>query len=101
MLPDPVKIMQAPYVVRDPETGEISWPPPDIELELMELGLIPRRNNEQGLDVEPKQKRRREDRVVYTQRRTLSQTGTPHLGGRGGEDGGGIEEEDTWTRTKS
>lgn len=42
MLPCPIKTLQAPFITRDPETGEVSWPPPQIELELMELGLLPK-----------------------------------------------------------
>ena len=43
MVPDHLQLLRAPYVKRDPETDEISWPPDDIELELIEQGLIPRR----------------------------------------------------------
>lgn len=43
LVPDRLRLLAAPYVKRDPETAEISWPPDDIELELMEQGLIPRR----------------------------------------------------------
>lgn len=42
MLPCPIKTLQAPFITRNPETGEVSWPPPLIELELIELGLLPR-----------------------------------------------------------
>lgn len=42
MLPCPIRTLQAPFITRDPETGEVSWPPPQIELELMELGLLPK-----------------------------------------------------------
>lgn len=45
MLPDPIKIMAAPHVKRDPDTDEVSWPPDQILLELMDLGLIPRDGN--------------------------------------------------------
>lgn len=43
MIPDPIRILAAPHTKRDPDTDEVSWPPPSMELELMELGLIPRK----------------------------------------------------------
>ena len=93
MLPDPVRIMEASHVVRDPETGEISWPPPEIELELMELGLIPRRKIER-VDVEPKPDRRRKNRFVYTQRGTVPEDGAYPAGKQPSRYGERTEEED-------
>lgn len=40
MLPCPLRLAQARHVTRNPDTGEISWPPSDMELQLIELGLI-------------------------------------------------------------
>lgn len=43
MLPDIVQLLAAPYIRRDPDTDEISWPPSNMELQLIELGLINRK----------------------------------------------------------
>ena len=43
MLPDSSRLMAALYFRRDPDTYEISWPPSDMELLLIELGLINRK----------------------------------------------------------
>ena len=40
MLPDAARLRAARHIRRDPDTGEISWPPSDMELQLIELGLI-------------------------------------------------------------
>lgn len=48
MLPDRRRLQGARYVRRHPTTGEISWPPSDTELELMELALIPRATTEEN-----------------------------------------------------
>jgi hypothetical protein len=42
MLPDSSRILAALYVRRCPDTFEVSWPPTDMELQLIELGLINR-----------------------------------------------------------
>jgi hypothetical protein len=40
MLPDSSRLRAARYISRDPDTDEISWEPSEIELQLIELGLI-------------------------------------------------------------
>lgn len=48
MLPEPSRLADAEHIRRNPETGEISWPPSDIEAQLIELGLIDNPNNRRG-----------------------------------------------------
>jgi len=38
--PDYDRLEQAHHIKTDPETGEISWPPIGIKLDLKRLGLI-------------------------------------------------------------
>ena len=38
--PDYDRLEKAHHIVKDPDTGEISWEPTGIENELMRLGLI-------------------------------------------------------------
>ncbi len=40
MKPDPLRMLEAPHITRNEETGEVTWPPSSIELELIHLGLI-------------------------------------------------------------
>lgn len=40
--PDYDRLEVAHHIVRHPTTDEISWPPCDIEDELVRLGLIPK-----------------------------------------------------------
>lgn len=63
MLPDPIKIMETPHIKRDPGTDEVSWPPPQIELELIELGLIPRLHD----STKEKESARQKGRFVHDQ----------------------------------
>lgn len=47
MLPDPERMAAAHHIRRDPDTGEISWPPTDMPALLRDLALI---LNEKDLD---------------------------------------------------
>lgn len=40
MLPDPERMATAHHIRRDPDTGEISWPPTRMDDVLRQLGLI-------------------------------------------------------------
>lgn len=44
--PDYDRLELAHYIIRDPETDEISWEPTSLELELARLGLIEREKHE-------------------------------------------------------
>ena len=46
VLPDASRLLAARHVRRNPDTFEISWPPTDMELQLIELGLINRNREE-------------------------------------------------------
>lgn len=48
--PDYRKMEIAHYIVRDPDTGEVSWEPTGIEEELIRLGLIIASNAKQPRD---------------------------------------------------
>lgn len=39
--PDYDRLDDAHYIIKNPETGEISWPPTRMEDELKRLGLVP------------------------------------------------------------
>jgi hypothetical protein len=47
MLPDPERMATAHHIRRDPDTGEVSWPPTDMPALLRDLALI---LNEKDLD---------------------------------------------------
>ena len=40
LMPDPDRLAEARHVKRDPDTGEISWPPSSMAAILRELKLI-------------------------------------------------------------
>ena len=44
MLPDPERMATAHHIRRDPDTGEISWPPTRMDDVLRQLGLINRKD---------------------------------------------------------
>ncbi len=47
MLPDPERMATAHHIRRNPDTGEVSWPPTDMPALLRDLALI---LNEKDLD---------------------------------------------------
>lgn len=47
MLPDPERMATAHHIRRDPDTGEVSWPPTRMSTLLRDLALI---LNEKDLD---------------------------------------------------
>ena len=49
--PDYRRMEIAHYIVRDPDTGEISWEPTDIEEQLISLGLIIAPNAKQPREI--------------------------------------------------
>ncbi len=46
MLPDPERMATAHHIRRDPDTGEISWPPTRMDDILRQLGLINRKDDD-------------------------------------------------------
>lgn len=38
--PDYDRLEVAHYIIKDPETGEVSWEPTGLEIELARLGLL-------------------------------------------------------------
>ena len=46
MLPDPERMATAHHIRRDPDTGEISWPPTRMDDVLRQLGLINQKDDD-------------------------------------------------------
>ena len=46
MLPDPKRMATAHHIRRDPDTGEISWPPTRMDDVLRQLGLINQKDDD-------------------------------------------------------
>ena len=44
MLPDPERMATAHHIRRNPDTGEVSWPPTRMDDVLRQLGLINRKD---------------------------------------------------------
>lgn len=46
MLPDPERMATAHHIRRNPDTGEVSWPPTRMDDVLRQLGLINQRETD-------------------------------------------------------